>query len=168
MSLQSVADIAEIASAVTVIFGILFGLFQLSEFRQQRRNAVAAELMRNFYSADLANAIAIIRSLPDHISAEDLRRKGDEVERAAVLISTNFETMGLMAFERIAPLALVERLAGGVVVVMWHKLGPWLARVREEQSQPSWAEWFQWLAQQCERRKIAQEPAYLKYRDWQP
>ena len=168
MNLNTIANIAEIASAATVIFGILFGLFQLSEYRTQRRNAVAAELMRNFYSADLANAVAIIRNLPDDVSADDLRKKGDEVERAAVLISTNFETMGLMAFERIAPMELVEKLAGGVVVVMWHKLRPWLQRVREEQSQPSWAEWFQWLAQQCERRKTAQEPAYTKYKDWQP
>lgn len=76
--------------------------------------------------------------------------------------------MGLMAFERIAPLELVEKLAGGLVVVMWRKLSPWLERVREEQSQPSWAEWFQWLAQQCERRKTAQEPAYTKHRDWKP
>lgn len=90
MELGTIANIAEIASAVTVIFGILFGLFQLSEYRQQRRSTVAADLMRNSYSAELANAVTIIRSLPDGISADDLRRKGDEVERAAVLISTNF------------------------------------------------------------------------------
>jgi hypothetical protein len=168
MTLNTIANIAEIASAATVIFGILFGVFQLSEFRAQRRSVVAADLMRNFYSADLANAVATIRSLPDDCSPDDLRKRGDEFEKAAVLISTNFETMGLMAFERIAPLDLVEKLAGGVVVVMWHKLRPWLERVRQEQSQPSWAEWFQWLAQQCERRKTAQEPAYTKHKDWQP
>jgi len=53
-------------------------------------------------------------------------------------------------------------------VVMWHKLGPWLTQIRIEQSQPSWAEWFQWLAQQCERHKDQREPAYLKHVDWIP
>lgn len=167
-SIAYIADIAQIAGEVTVIIAILFGVFELSEYRKQRRVTVAAELMHNFYSADLANAIYLIRGLPADITADDLRRKGDEYERAAVLISMSFETMGLLVFERIAPIDLVNKLAGGVVAVMWHRLRPWLERVRQEQSQPSWAEWFEWLAQQCERRKRIQEPAYTKYKDWRP
>jgi hypothetical protein len=166
VNLETLANMADVASAAAVIGGIVFGLIQLSEYRKQRRGAAAAELMRTFYSADLANAVTVIRSLPDGIPATDLRQRGQDVEKAAVLISTTFETMGLLAFERIAPFELVERLTGGIVVVMWRKLGPWLACVRQEQSQPSWAEWFEWLALQCAQHKHAVQPAYERYRDW--
>jgi hypothetical protein len=37
-----------------------------------------------------------------------------------------------------------------------------------EQSQPSWAEWFQWLAQQCERHKSHSAPAYAEHVNWIP
>jgi hypothetical protein len=76
--------------------------------------------------------------------------------------------MGLLVFQRIAPFGLVVELAGGIIVVMWHKLGPWLNQIRVEQSQPSWAEWFQWLAQQCARHKSHGAPAYAKHVNWIP
>ena len=168
MTLETLADISQIAGAITIVGGTIFGLIQLSEYRKQRRDAVAAELMRAFMSPELANALALIRELPDGVSAEELRARGPETERAAVLINTTFETMGLLVFERIAPFRLVLELAGGIIVVMWHKLGPWMVQVRAEQGQPSWAEWFQWLAQQCERRKNPGEPAYTKHDSWVP
>src|SRR6478672_5147267 len=134
MNLETIADISQIASAATIVGGIIFGLMQLSEYRKQRRDAVAAELMRAFMSPELASAIALIRALPDGVSAEELRERGPETERAAVIVNVTFETMGLLVFERIAPFSLVLELAGGIIVVMWHKLGPWMSKVRVEQA----------------------------------
>jgi len=71
------------------------------------------------------------------MSAEDLRANGLEYEQAAILITTTFKTMGLLAFRYIAPFSLVQELAGGLVIVTWKKLSVWLDTVREEQSQPS-------------------------------
>ncbi len=168
MDLETIANISQIASATTIVGGTVFGLLQISEYRKQRRDSVAAELMRAFMSPELANAVALIRTLPDGVSAEDLRRRGPETEKAAVLVNMTFETMGLLVFERIAPFKLVLELTGGMIVVMWHKLGPWMQQVRKEQAQPSWAEWFEWLALQCERHKHLQAPAYSKHADWTP
>ena len=168
MDLGTISSISQIIGTVTIVGGTVFGLVQLWEMKKQRRDAVAGELMRSFMDAHLADAITVLRGLPDGVSAEELRRAGPEAEKAAVLVCTTFETMGLLVFQRIAPFTFVTELAGGITVVMWHKLGPWLTQIRIEQSQPSWAEWFQWLAQQCERHKDQREPAYLKHVDWIP
>ena len=168
MTLDTIASISQIVSTATIVGGTVFGLVQLSEFRKQRRDAIAGELMRAFMNPDFAHALTIIKALPDGASADDIRRRGPETERAAVLVNTTFETMGLLVFERIAPFPLVVQLVGGVAVVMWHKLGPWIDQIRKEQSQPSWAEWFQWLAEQCERRKNSQGPAYTEHGNWMP
>jgi len=166
IDLQTAANFAEILGSLSIAAAIAFGTFQLREFRHRRRNSVAAELMRTFYSADLAEAVALLRALPDGISASNLRENGPEYERAAVLVTTTFETMGLLAFRRIAPFFLIEELAGGMTVVMWRKIGNWLETVRVEQSQPSWAEWFQWLAEQMLETKAEHEPAHVRHRNW--
>ena len=166
LTLQDIANYAEIIGALTVIGGVVFGLIQLSEYRKQRRDAVAAELMRAFYNVDLADSVARIHTLPDHCPVSELREKG--FERDAVVVATTFETMGLLVFNRIADYAMVEQLAGGMVVVMWRKLDRWLETLRAEQSQPSWAEWFQWLAEQAAARKDEGRPAYIEHRDWEP
>jgi hypothetical protein len=168
VTLQQLANYADILGALTVLGGVVFGLIQLSEFRKQRRDAIASELMRTFYSIDLADAVTLIRTLPDHCPASEVRSRGPQYERAAAVISTSFETMGLLVFSRIADFQLVGRLAGGMVVVLWRKLDQWNEAVRLEQSQPSWAEWFQWLAELAASRKDESRPAYLAHRDWEP
>ncbi len=168
MDLQTVVDYAQLVSAATVLGGTIFGLVQLREFRKQRREAIAGELMKTFMSPEFVQASAAILKLPDGVSAADLRGAGDAVERAAILVETTFETMGLLVFERITPFPLVLDLAGGTVVLMWRKLHVWLAELRVELANPSDGEWFQWLAEQCEHRKATKLPAHLLHRDWIP
>ncbi len=168
MTLVELASLAEIVGAVTILSGAIFGLYQLTEFRKQRQEVVASDLMKTFYSAEFSQAVALLRTLPDDCSAQQLRALGPKGEEAAVQICTIIETMGVLVHQRIAPYSLVEELAGGVITVLYLKLRVWLKTVREEQDQPSWAEWFQWLAEQLIQRKDQGEPAYLKFRDWQP
>lgn len=169
MTLTELANLAEILGALTLISGAVFGLYQVSEYRKQRREQVASELMKTFYSPELSRAVALIRSLPDDASAEVLREDlGPEGEEAAIQLCTIFETMGVLVHERIAPFTLVEQLAGGMICVMHRKLSGWLEAVRIEQEQPSWAEWFQWLAEQLSERKKNAEPAYKQFKNWKP
>ena len=163
MSIEHLANIAEIAGGIMIVGGAIFGMIQLRELKQQRTNAIASDLMKTFYSTDLSNAVSMLHELPDGASISEIRAKGPEYERAAVLVSTTFETMGLLVFEGIAPYRLVQQLAGGMIVSMWHKLQRWMEDLRVEQSQPSWAEWFQWLALQMEETKEETAPAYVKY-----
>jgi len=168
MDLHAAVDIAQLAGTVTLIGGAVFGLVQFFEYKKQRTEAVAGQVMHTFLSPELARALTILRGLPDAVSAERLRDEGFEAEYAAVLVCTTFETLGVLVFRRIAPFPLVVELAGGIIVVMWRKLGPWLQQIRAEQSQPSWAEWFEWLAQQCAQHKDEDLPAYTKHARWKP
>ena len=168
MTLEDFAYLAQILGAATIFSGAAFALYQLSEYRKQRQELVASDLMKTFYSPELAKAVTLIRTLPDDASVEDVKRLGVEGELAAIQLCHTYETMGVLVHERIAPYKLVEQLAGGILTVMYCKLRVWLEAVREEQDQPSWAEWFQWLAERLMERKRQVEPAHKKYRDWQP
>jgi hypothetical protein len=166
VTIEMLANFAEIAGGIMIVGGAIFGLVQLRELKQQRITAVTSELMRTFYSTDLSYAVSMMHELPDGISVEELRNMGPEYERAAVLICTNFETMGLLVFERIASYRTVQDLAGGMITSMWRKLSVWTNELRLEQDQPSWAEWFQWLAERMAQTKSETVPAYEKHRDW--
>ena len=168
MDLQDLANIAQAVGAATVVIGGLFALFQFNEYKRQRHDAAAAEVMHAFIGPDLMRALTVLRVMPDAVSAERLREGGFEAEYSAVVVCMTFEVLGVLVYKRIAPFPLVVELAGGIIVVMWRKLGPWLEQVRVEQQQPSWAEWFEWLAKQCAQYKDEERPAYRKYADWTP
>ena len=164
--LSTWANLAEIIGAGSIVSGLLFGWFQLRHFRVQQRNAVAMNLAQTFYDNDLAEALALLQSVPDGISLKELRDMGPQYEFTAITITTSFETMGFLVFKRIAPLDVVLDLAGGIVSTMINKLRDWQNEVRVERQQPSWGEWFEWLGNPAIKRKLNTEPAYIKHRNW--
>lgn len=168
--LTTLANIVEILGGLTIVGGAVFAVVQIREFRVQRREAVTVELIRSFQAPQLAHAINLIRELPDGVSAEELRFKGPEYEGAAIMISTTYETIAFLVFREMASFGMVRELTGGLAVVMWRKLARWMDTVRQEQAQPSWAEWFQWLAKQLARDDEEKEahPAYERFADWRP
>jgi len=167
-TLSTWGNIAEIIGAGSIVTGLIVGWVQIRHLRNQQRDAVAINLAQTFYSRDLAHAIAILQSLPDGITLAQMRERGEAYEQAAITVCTSFETMGLLVYKRIAPLDLVLDLAGGIVSNMSMKLRQWNEDIREEQQQPSWAEWFDWLGDQALKKKSAADPAYIKHRNWKP
>jgi hypothetical protein len=129
---------------------------------------VAINLTQTFYSPELAQSVVLIQPLPDGISLAQIRELGDDYMAVALLICTSFETMGLLAYKRIAPMDLVLDLAGGIVLVMCVKLRRWNEDIRAEQAQLSFAEWCEWLGDRVLKAKAETEPAPIRFRDWTP
>jgi hypothetical protein len=157
-------SIAEIIGACSIVTGLIVGWVQIRHLRRQQHDAVAINLAQTFYSRDLARSIALIQPLPDNISLKEMRELGDEYTVAALTICTSFETMGLLAYKGVAPMDLVLDLAGGIVSVMCKKLRRWNEDTREEQQQPSWAEWFEWLGDQALQAKARSAPAHIQHK----
>lgn len=167
-TLESVAAIAEIISVITIVSGLIFGVFQLRAHRVQQRNAVTTSLARTFYNTEFARATLLLQQLPDGATAEDLRGRGKEFEDAAVVVCTSLETMGLLVYRRIAEFRIVMDLAGGMTASMYRKLAGWIAAIREEQNQPSWAEWFEWLANMSNKHKDENTISRTEVAGWRP
>ena len=168
LSLSTVANLAEIIGAGSIITGLIFGWFQVRNFRLQQRNAVAINLAQTFYNQELAHAIALLQSIPDGVTLKELHEYGVDHVNAAITVTTSFETMGVLVFKRIAALDLVLDLAGGIVATMNRKLRVWQNDMREAQQQPSWGEWFEWLGDQALANKANTQPAHVRHKNWKP
>jgi hypothetical protein len=170
MDLGFVADLSQILGTLTVVGGGAFGLMQFKEFRSQRRDTVAVEIIRSFQDAEFSHSLGLIRDLPNGIGLAELRRLGAAYVDAAMKVATYYEAIGLLMFRRIVPFSVVRELTGGICVVAWRKLETWTRDVRKEQSHDSFAEWFQWLAERLAEQDVDKNanPAYRRYADWQP
>lgn len=166
--LGTLANLAEILGAIVVIGGVGFAVIQIRQFRRQRLEAAAVELVRSFQSADFNRAHALLLALPKGASPAELRQRSSDAETQAMILSTTFESLGVLVYNRILPIEIVEQLLGGTVVSFWEKLQHWVNAVREEQGRRDTHEWFQWLAEQLQRRSAlhAPAPAYEAHREW--
>jgi len=165
--LQTLANLAQVIGVVAVLAAIGFGVAQIRQYRQQRRDAVAVELMRSIQDTEFTRSLRLMLTLPTGSTAAEIRARGEGFEDAAFALSAKYETLGHLVYRGIMPLDMVEELVGGVGVHVWGRLKPWAAALRVEQNQPLLLEWYQWLAEHMERRGRPQEaPAYERHRNW--
>jgi hypothetical protein len=165
--LETLANLAQVLGAIAVVAAIVFGLAQIRQFRQQRRDAVAVELMRSIQDTEFTRSLRVLLELPVGISAAEFRALGPTVEDAAWALGAKYETLGYLVYRGIMPIELVEELVGGVGVHLWARLRPWALEVRQQQRQPLLLEWYQWLAERLDERERTQAvPAYERLRHW--
>ena len=170
MDLNTLANLAEIIGVLIVVGGLAFAVIQVLQFRQHRRDMAAIELARSFEKPAFGHALRLVLSLPDGVTAEELRAKGTEYEDAAMLVSLTLESVAIMVHRRIVSFDMVWELMGGVIQTTWGKLCMWAEAVRDEQGQQKFDEWIQWMAVQMKRYgdETGVEPAYRQYEDWRP
>ncbi len=167
-SLSLLANIAEILGLIFVLGGFVFAIIQIRIYRRQRLEASAIELLRSFHDAAFSKAFRVINKLPEDTSALALIQEDPEIEDAAAHIGTTMESIGVMVFRRIVPLAIVVDLMGGTVLHMWQKLEPWISKLRNEWESESVFEWFQWLTDKVETHpgNTTKKGAFDIYKDW--
>ena len=81
------------------------------------------------------------------------------------IVGMTFETMGLLVYKEIASFEIVQKLAGGLLLMMWRKIGTWTQEVRVDQGNPRFGEWVQWLAERLAEREGDMVPAYEAHAD---
>ena len=165
-NLATYAAVAEIFGAVAIIGGAIFAVIQLTEYRRRRRNQVAAELCRGFAEPELARAVTLIKRLPDGISLDDLQAMHGDYEEAAQIVGMAFETMGLLVYKNIASFQMIQELTGGLLLMMWRKIEVWVETTREDQGNPRFGEWVQWLAERVAECESDMVPAYKAHATW--
>ena len=167
-NLNTLANLAEILGAIVVVGGVAFAVIQIRQFRRQRVEVASIELIRSFQSPEFTKALTFLLTLPSGTSAEELRQRSGDAEAFAMVVSTTFESIGVMVFRRILPIAIVEELMGGTIVSFWGKLKGWIETLREEQNRSDTHEWFQWLAGQLAQRALhgSSQPAYVEHQHW--
>ncbi|MDX1442593.1 MAG: DUF4760 domain-containing protein [Gammaproteobacteria bacterium] len=170
MDLNTLANLAEILSASTVVGGVVFGLAQIKQMRHQRRDANAIAFLDSVQDSEFARAYLRLMRLPDGITLDEIRGRETKYEEAAIVLATNFETVGLMVFRDLVDFSIVRDLVGDAVIQIWKKLDRWVQDLRDEQGRDTVFDWFEWLAGKLDEDDVerAQHAMFVKRRKWRP
>lgn len=168
---MDIGTIANIATAITVLTGVIFGWFEVRHFRREREERAAFYLLQTMLTNAWLRSAVAVDTLPDNVAPEVL--EGDpKMLDAAHSIGLILEAVGYAVYARIVPLAMVDDMMGGIVRVTWRKMERYVMHDRARSgSQKGW-EWFQWLHVQLERHSRSKTTlrmgAFDALRDWKP
>ena len=156
---MDLGTIANVATAKTVLAGVVFGLVEMRRARRDREERAAFAAVQAFMTPEWMSSSMIVHSISKGTTAAQLENDPRMLE-ACLKIAT------------IMPQSVAADLIGGTARIAWQNFRPFveLERMRAG-TQKSW-EWFQWLVEQLERHNVTKTSlemgAPTVYRDWQP
>jgi hypothetical protein len=168
---MDLSTVANVATALTVITGVGFGLIEAQRSRRARQERAAYAAVQALLSPEWMKSMIVVHSIPDGSSASAIEANAD-VLNAGHSVGVILEGLGYSVYARIVPLRVVADLVGGTVRLAWRKLEPYVEEERRRSGSQKTFEWFQWLSIQLERhspgKTTLQIGAQEAYRDWCP
>lgn len=167
---MDLSTVANVATALAVITGLAFGVFEVLHARREREERASFEVVHAMITPEWINSIHFLLSGAE-LSVKKIEE--DAATRNAVWsVTVILETLGYAVFMRLVPLRTVDDLLGGAVRVSWSRLRCYVEQERAQTgSQKSW-EWFQWLAERLEehggRRTSLTLGAHQAFKNWRP
>jgi len=152
MSTEFIAMLANVALTLSLIFAIIFGLAQIKAAKRDRRERLTIDALENFQSKEFAELILFITTtdFPDTIDKWQSWPKDDRVR--FIQITQQMESLGILLGDGVINFELVDKTLGSFVTSIWEKCKPLILEMREKNPDPYLAEYFQWMAEQIERR----------------
>ncbi len=168
---MDLSTLANVATALTVLTGVMFGVIEMRRARREREERAAFAAVQALMTPEWMSSSMIVASIPDGTTAKEIE-SDPRVLEACLKMATIMEGLGYSVFARIVPLKVADDLIGGMARVAWRRFSPFVKDERERTgTQKSW-EWFQWLAEQLERNGSSKTSlkvgAPVAYRDWKP
>jgi hypothetical protein len=171
VGIMDLATIANVATALTVITGVGFGLVEAQRSRRGRQERAAFTAVQAILTPEWMKSMMVVQGIPDGTSASAIEADGRVLD-AAHVVGVILEGLGYSVYARVVPLHVVGDLVGGTVRLAWRKLRPYVEEERRRSGSQKTFEWFQWLATQLDRyspgKTNLQVGAHDAYRDWKP
>src|SRR5437870_12665835 len=161
---MDLSTVANVATALTVITGVGFGLVEAQRSRRARQERAAYAAVQALLSPAWMKSMIVVHSIPDGSSASAIEANTD-VLNAAHSVGVILEGLGYSVYARIVPLRVVADLVGGTIRLAWRKLRPYVEDERCRGGSRKTFEWFQWLATLLERHSTGKTSLAVSARE---
>jgi hypothetical protein len=165
------STLANVATALTVLIAVAFGLLESRRARHERAERAAFAAVQAILTPEWMKSMIVVHSIPDGSTASAIEADA-RVLAAVQAIGVILEGLGYSVYARIVPLQVVADLMGGTVRLAWRKVQPYVEEERQRSGSQKTFEWFQWLSTQLERyspgKTTLEIGAHQAYQDWKP
>jgi hypothetical protein len=145
-----------------------FAGIQIRQIIKHRARVYALQLLHSFQTPEFQNALHMLVDFPEGLTKKEIEvNLGDKIISFYVMFGT-FEALGVLVYKREIEISLVEDFFSGVIILAWKKFRNYIYEIRALGNRPTIYEWFQWIAEQIEKRESKNPPipAHIAFNDW--
>jgi hypothetical protein len=152
MTNELITVIANIALALSLIVAVIFGIAQVKTAARDRRERLTLETLRNFQTRDFAELILHVTTHNIPATLKEWQAFSPEERIMFIQFGQEMESLGILVAERLINVDLVDKTLGSLVTTAWEKYKKLFLNMRVQQPDPFLGEYFQWLAEQIDKR----------------
>lgn len=152
--------VSVIIASASVVAGVVFYVFQLRNLAKTRQMDIVMRLYLAWGSEDMKNSFGRVVGIKatdyesfskEHGSIASPTR--DSIWKDVDRVGWFMNGLGFIVHRRLVSVDLIDELMGYGVVSQWRNLGPLVAGWRKELDMPESFRWFEYLANELEKRK---------------
>lgn len=152
MSSEFIGVIANIALTLSLIVAIVFGIAQIKSAKRDRRERLTIDALVNFHSKEFSELILFTTTSKFPTSHEGWLSMEKEDHLQFIQVSQQMESIGILLADGVIETELVDKTLGSFITTTWQKFKRLVLDMREKLGDPYLSEYFQWMAEQMEKR----------------
>src|SRR5437868_12032810 len=152
MSAEFISILANLALTLSLIVAVIFGIAQINAVKKDRHERLTLETLRNFQSREFAEIILFITTAQFPKTQQEWLAWSKDDRVVFIQLSQQMESLGILLADGLIDINLVDKTLGSFVTSSWEKYQPLILELREKNPDPYLAEYFQWMAEQIDRR----------------
>jgi len=121
------STLANIATALTVLSAVVFGLIEMRRARREREERAAFVAVQAILTPAWMESMVLVQAISEGTTPSQIEAD-PRLFQAVQSIACILESLGYAVFARMVPLTVVDELLGGTVRVAWRIA--WLRRMR--------------------------------------
>jgi len=150
-----VGTVSVVVVAASVVVGVVFAVLQLRDLVKQRQTDLVISLYSIFSSKEFQKEWHMIMTDMENKQYkynELLEKYGVEAPMAGFF----FEGVGVLLHKKLVNVGLVDDLFSGYVKRLWERGKPFIEDARRQLDYPQYAEWFEYLYNEMQKRQQKQ------------
>ena len=152
MNNDLITTLANLALTLSLIVAVVFGIAQVKSAARDRRERLTLETIRNYQTREFSELIYFVTSFNMPKNQKEFYNLSASDRILLIQFGQEMESLGLLVAEKLINLDLVDKTLGTLVTSAWQKYKPVFLEIRETTPDPFLGEYFQWMAEQIEKR----------------
>jgi hypothetical protein len=152
MSAEFITELANIALTLSLIVAVIFGIAQIKTSKKERRERLTLETLQDFQSREFAENILFITTTKFPKNQKEWLSWPEDERIKFIQIGQEMESLGILLADRLIDMNLLDKTLGSFIITAWEKFEPIISELREKNPDPYLAEYFQWMAEQIDKR----------------
>jgi hypothetical protein len=152
MSAEFITELANIALTLSLIVAVIFGIAQIRTSKKDRRERLTVETLETFQSKEFAEIIFFITTANFPQNQQEWRSWAQDERVKFIQVGQQMESLGILLADKLIDTDLLDKTLGSFIITTWEKFKPIILELRERNPDPYLAEYFQWMAEQLDKR----------------